>query len=287
MRRLTSLPVPGVTSMSRLDVTRHGAPWRRRDLSAQSSERSLASQRIPAGSHGSMTRIGSVWSNGFRFAWCSGSRRIASWSSPLHMPADIPDTGEVALSRNDHAFRKLAAERVRGLGLAHQGRHRPADVRRQLRPGRHDPFQLGVFVVCATHAPRYGVPGWAGLPGQPATSILLMRGLRLDVPLRKSTIGVQSPPPDGVDQPRFGGYTSGMKTAVSIPDEVYAETERLARRLNKSRSEVYSLALAEYVARHAPEHVTEAMDRVCTEVGGEIDEFAGAAARRILERSPW
>lgn len=78
-----------------------------------------------------------------------------------------------------------------------------------------------------------------------------------------------------------------MKTAVSIPDEVYAETERLARRLKKSRSEVYSLALAEYVARHAPEHVTEAMDRVCTEVGGEIDEFAAAAARRILERSPW
>ncbi|MGD0652838.1 MAG: hypothetical protein ABSA16_00705 [Thermoguttaceae bacterium] len=78
-----------------------------------------------------------------------------------------------------------------------------------------------------------------------------------------------------------------MKTAVSIPDEVYTETERLARHLKKSRSEVYSLALAEYVARHAPERVTEAMDRVAAEVGGETDEFAAAAARRILERSPW
>ena len=78
-----------------------------------------------------------------------------------------------------------------------------------------------------------------------------------------------------------------MKTAVSIPDEVYAETERLVHQLNKSRSEVYSLALAEYVARHAPERVTEAMDRVCREVGEECDEFAAVAARRILERSPW
>ena len=78
-----------------------------------------------------------------------------------------------------------------------------------------------------------------------------------------------------------------MKTAVSIPDEVYAETERLVRDLKKSRSEVYSLALTEYVARHAPERVTEAMDRVCTEVGEETDEFAAVAARRILERTSW
>ena len=78
-----------------------------------------------------------------------------------------------------------------------------------------------------------------------------------------------------------------MKTAVSIPDDVYTETERLARHLKKSRSEVYSLALAEYLGRHAPERVTEAMDRVCSEVGEEIDEFAALAARRILERSAW
>ena len=67
----------------------------------------------------------------------------------------------------------------------------------------------------------------------------------------------------------FRGYTNGMKTAISIPDPVFTATERLAHKMNKSRSEVYSLALAEYVARHAPEHVTEAMDKVCAEVGEE------------------
>jgi metal-responsive CopG/Arc/MetJ family transcriptional regulator len=78
-----------------------------------------------------------------------------------------------------------------------------------------------------------------------------------------------------------------MKTAVSIPDKVFKETELLARHLKKSRSEVYSLALAEYVARHAPDRVTELMDRVSAEVGVKTDEFAAAAARRILEHNTW
>ena len=83
------------------------------------------------------------------------------------------------------------------------------------------------------------------------------------------------------------GYTPGMKTAVSIPDEVFAKAERLARRMKKSRSELFSNALTEYLARHAPDQVTEAMNQVCDEVGTERDVFVSAAARRVLERSDW
>ena len=80
-----------------------------------------------------------------------------------------------------------------------------------------------------------------------------------------------------------------MKTAVSIPDEVFDKVERLARGAGRSRSEVYSAALVEYVARHAPDEVTEAMDRVCERVGAEAegDAFVSAAGRRILERTEW
>jgi len=77
-----------------------------------------------------------------------------------------------------------------------------------------------------------------------------------------------------------------MKTAISIPDEVFAEAERLARRLKKSRSELYSHALREYVARHSPEYVTETLDRICGESPPEKD-FARAAASRTLRRSRW
>lgn len=78
-----------------------------------------------------------------------------------------------------------------------------------------------------------------------------------------------------------------MKTAVSIPDEVFEKAERLARRARRSRSEVFSAALREYVARHTPDEVTEAMDRVCAAVKDEPDGFVTAAARRVLEQTEW
>jgi hypothetical protein len=84
----------------------------------------------------------------------------------------------------------------------------------------------------------------------------------------------------------LSGYTPGMKTAVSVPDEVFAKAERLARRMKKSRSELFSNALAEYIARHASDDVTETMNQVCDEIG-EADPFVTAASRSILENTEW
>jgi len=78
-----------------------------------------------------------------------------------------------------------------------------------------------------------------------------------------------------------------MKVAVSIPDDVFEEADRLAQRLKSSRSEVYARALAEFVGNHAPDRVTEAMDAVIDSVSGGPDEFSRAAARRVLDRIEW
>jgi predicted transcriptional regulator len=81
-----------------------------------------------------------------------------------------------------------------------------------------------------------------------------------------------------------------MKTAVSIPDEVFQGAERLARRTRKSRSQLFSDAVREYVARHAPDEVTDAMDEVCAQLGRSNDQndgFVSSAARRVLERTEW
>jgi predicted transcriptional regulator len=78
-----------------------------------------------------------------------------------------------------------------------------------------------------------------------------------------------------------------MKTAVSIPDDIFERAEHLARRAKRSRSEVYARALSEYVARHAPDPVTEAMDRVVAEIEEPTERFLSKAARRTLERSEW
>ncbi len=78
-----------------------------------------------------------------------------------------------------------------------------------------------------------------------------------------------------------------MKTAVSVPEDIFERAERLARQTKRSRSRLYSEALKEYIERHAADDVTEAMNRVCAEVGGSKDRFVSAAARRVLERSEW
>jgi metal-responsive CopG/Arc/MetJ family transcriptional regulator len=79
-----------------------------------------------------------------------------------------------------------------------------------------------------------------------------------------------------------------MKTAISLPDDLFRAAERHAKRLKKSRSQLYAEALAEYLERHAPDEVTEAMNRVVDRVGETGPQpFLTSAARRVLERTEW
>jgi len=78
-----------------------------------------------------------------------------------------------------------------------------------------------------------------------------------------------------------------MKTAISIPDDLFEGAERLARRTKKSRSRLFRDALKEYLARHTPDQVTEAMNSALGEIGLAKDEFVSVAAHRILEQSEW
>lgn len=81
-----------------------------------------------------------------------------------------------------------------------------------------------------------------------------------------------------------------MKTAISVPDDVFQRAEALAKREQRSRSEIYSTAMREYIARHSSDDVTDALDRVVGE-GGEVDgwsdPFVSGASIRILAASDW
>ncbi|MGC1275738.1 MAG: ribbon-helix-helix domain-containing protein [Planctomycetaceae bacterium] len=78
-----------------------------------------------------------------------------------------------------------------------------------------------------------------------------------------------------------------MKTAISLPDNVFRAAEKHARRTRKSRSQLYAEALAEYLARHGSDEVTEAMNAVVAQLGESSDVFTAAAAQRVLERTEW
>ncbi len=74
-----------------------------------------------------------------------------------------------------------------------------------------------------------------------------------------------------------------MKTAVSIPDDVFNEAESLARRTNVSRSELYANALRALLAQDS--EITKRLDRVHRTANR--DPALAAAARRTFAKTEW
>jgi metal-responsive CopG/Arc/MetJ family transcriptional regulator len=78
-----------------------------------------------------------------------------------------------------------------------------------------------------------------------------------------------------------------MKTAVSIPDDLFAEADALAKKQRRSRSGLYARALREYVDRHSPDSITAALNAYCAEESTELDPLVEAATRDVWKNNPW
>jgi metal-responsive CopG/Arc/MetJ family transcriptional regulator len=78
-----------------------------------------------------------------------------------------------------------------------------------------------------------------------------------------------------------------MRAVITLPEGLAWRTDRLARYLRKSRNEVIRAAVAEYVASHDSEAVTEALNRLARRLVTKPDAQASEAARRVLRRSEW
>jgi metal-responsive CopG/Arc/MetJ family transcriptional regulator len=78
-----------------------------------------------------------------------------------------------------------------------------------------------------------------------------------------------------------------MKTAISIPDDLFAAADALANRLGMSRSGLIAAALAEYVAKHRASKVTDRLDAVYSTEANELDAGLKEAQRRTLGRQQW
>ena len=77
-----------------------------------------------------------------------------------------------------------------------------------------------------------------------------------------------------------------MKTAISLPDDVYKEAEQLAQRLGKSRSQLYVEALRQYLAAHDDDAITRSVNEVADELNAD-SEWTLAAAASVLRRVEW
>lgn len=76
-----------------------------------------------------------------------------------------------------------------------------------------------------------------------------------------------------------------MKTAISIPDDVFRPAERLAKRRKISRSELYTAALIRLLEAEPKEDVTRSYDSAFAD--DHSDPVIDAAARRLLAEIEW
>ena len=87
--------------------------------------------------------------------------------------------------------------------------------------------------------------------------------------------------------PVWPWYTHGMKTAISLPDDLFQAADSLAARLGLSRSELYARAVAEYVAKHRQEDVTAQLNAVFADEPSGIDPSLRSAQARSVDSGEW
>ena len=85
----------------------------------------------------------------------------------------------------------------------------------------------------------------------------------------------------------FCGHTFGMKIAISIPDSVFQVAEKHAKRMRKSRSQLFSEAMVEYLERHTPDEITRRMNETLESIGDFDNSFIRKASQNLLGRSEW
>jgi metal-responsive CopG/Arc/MetJ family transcriptional regulator len=78
-----------------------------------------------------------------------------------------------------------------------------------------------------------------------------------------------------------------MKTAISLPDDLFAAADDLAGRLGVSRSELYATAVAEFLAKHSASEVTDRLNRVYATEPSALDPGLRRAQRRSLGSEAW
>jgi hypothetical protein len=78
-----------------------------------------------------------------------------------------------------------------------------------------------------------------------------------------------------------------MKTAVSLPDDLFRLAEATARRLQVSRSELYAKAIADFLKSQDGNAITERLNDVYSRHPAKVDSGLRRAQLKSLEKDAW
>lgn len=85
------------------------------------------------------------------------------------------------------------------------------------------------------------------------------------------------------------GYTTNMKTAISVPDETFARVDRRAAELGVSRSQFYATAAARYLDDLERSSLTAKINEALELAGEDPDEsvVTSYSRRRLAVDDDW
>lgn len=78
-----------------------------------------------------------------------------------------------------------------------------------------------------------------------------------------------------------------MKTAISIPDNVYQSAEKLAQRLGKSRSQLYTQALSNYLEQNNEKGVQGLLDKVYATEDSQLPPSMKRLQSKAVSKEQW
>lgn len=78
-----------------------------------------------------------------------------------------------------------------------------------------------------------------------------------------------------------------MKTAISIPDELFEFAEQFAQERGLSRSELYVTALRQYLQEHRGEDITEQLNAIYETEPNALAPDLTRAQARALPKDDW
>jgi metal-responsive CopG/Arc/MetJ family transcriptional regulator len=78
-----------------------------------------------------------------------------------------------------------------------------------------------------------------------------------------------------------------MKTAISLPDSLFAEAERVAKRLRISRSKFYAKAIAEYVNAQRARNITEQLNEIYGKEDSKLEPTLHKLQLKSLPHEDW
>ena len=78
-----------------------------------------------------------------------------------------------------------------------------------------------------------------------------------------------------------------MKTAVSLPDDLFFMAEAAARRLQVSRSELYAKAISAFLKSQESNRITERLNEVYSQHPAKLDPGLQRAQLKSLKKDVW